>query len=433
MTSESSTDSHTAKEEQKYHLSVDSESSSPLIATSSLRQDVSATQSSPVASPMHPSVPNMMRAVSNPLMQALTLPASQAARASSEQLIQQSINSPRADHLLSSTLVLHDLSPSLLSLHLCQVDHSLLRNIKLRELTRRTWTRSPASSPNVTNMIATFNRRTVWLAFELLSPSIDSKARRALLRLVIDSMQRLEMRRDWFGLFAMQSTLDLTPVQRLLPLLFDSANGDNDESSAIKRSRTRLEELRASILDCSRNYKAYRAALAAVANQCRQRPRVPHLALLLKDCFSIEESQKTFAQPQTQSNTVSPDSTQRNINASKSDVKSQSSSDSRRDRLQTIASVLSVSESKSSNSPDITSSKPPDPALASVAASNARINSAASLDFISRSSGSKLISLFVAFSARLFSSHQFREVPARSNDSQPSRIRSAVSVRVSAH
>lgn len=155
------------------------------------------------------------------------------------------------------------------------VDAYSFYKIQPREFARKGWTvkgSAQRTSPNILRMVDGFNARSYWVATEILKDETRAgKAISYFIRLAYESFQI----RNFFSLFAIVMGLSLGPVYRL-----KSAWQKLDTPS-----KTKFDEIKNRVTDPSRNCTQYRT----IFRKGLGGPQIPHIAVVLKDCFQLEE------------------------------------------------------------------------------------------------------------------------------------------------
>jgi len=120
-----------------------------------------------------------------------------------------------------------------------------------------------------------FNRRCYWTSIRILD-QVDIKEVTNALKLMIETALECRKLRNFFSCFAMVTGISTTPVTRL--------------EKAWRKLGSRLQKRFAVLQDelsSDRNFIKYRTNLEEGAVQGK--PQLPHLAILLKDFFQLEE------------------------------------------------------------------------------------------------------------------------------------------------
>jgi len=163
--------------------------------------------------------------------------------------------------------------PKRVAIELTRVDYEMLSRISLREFVAKTWIKSPSSAPNLCGMIASFNARSQWVASLILTRP-DSASRLSALKWTIDLAYECYSLHNFHSTFAIFSGLGMSQVYRL----------KQDWAKLPSSTSSKMEQLRA-FTDSSRNFRAYRTLFKSALG----RPQIPHLAVICKDCFQVEE------------------------------------------------------------------------------------------------------------------------------------------------
>lgn len=155
-------------------------------------------------------------------------------------------------------------------------DSHIFKLIHPRELLRKEWKRDTAAekAPIVSKMIDTFNKRSYWIATQILSRR-SIVERTAILKKFIRVLEELRSMNNFYGAYAVLNGLSMTPVFRL--------------KSAWKLVPARLQQTFAVIkeqLDSKNNFRGYRNLYASLSHDL---PKIPHLAVILQDLYQCEE------------------------------------------------------------------------------------------------------------------------------------------------
>jgi len=157
------------------------------------------------------------------------------------------------------------------------IDFALFSCIKPREFVDKAWARkhtAPRFARNILAMIDLFNRRSFWVASEILSRETLSD-RIPLMELFVRLASKLLKMHNFFSAFSVVSGLSLSPVYRL-------KTSWNGLSSRIKR---KFEHIK-TVISTQKNYAVYRRLLRTALGA---RPQLPHIAVVLKDLCQIDE------------------------------------------------------------------------------------------------------------------------------------------------
>lgn len=177
----------------------------------------------------------------------------------------------QADHIL------HKLPRLKICQALTLLDMTCLKSIRPREFTNKEWTRKETAgelAPNLTKMVEHYNSRSYWVASQILL-RVRGSARRKCMEAFISIAYHAWKLRNFYCLFAVMAGLSLTPVFRL----------QRDWKRIKAKAKAKFEKLKEVVTDSSRNFKAYREQFKLQPSS----PRIPHLAVTLKDCFNLEE------------------------------------------------------------------------------------------------------------------------------------------------
>lgn len=155
---------------------------------------------------------------------------------------------------------------------LTRSDFDNFKRIRPRELLNKGWSReNGVSSPNVCHMIRVFNRRSYWVASQIIARGTKQQTR--CICHFINVLQECRALNNFYAAYAILNGLTLTPIHRLqaawkgLPTI----------------SKSTFTQLKVD-LDTSRNFSAYRSAFNKASGI-----KIPHLAVVCKDLFQLEE------------------------------------------------------------------------------------------------------------------------------------------------
>eukprot|EP00457_Paulinella_chromatophora_P003824 gb/GEZN01003832.1/.p1 GENE.gb/GEZN01003832.1/~~gb/GEZN01003832.1/.p1 ORF type:complete len:674 (+),score=113.36 gb/GEZN01003832.1/:41-2062(+) len=156
------------------------------------------------------------------------------------------------------------------------LDQHQFNQIHPREFVNKAWVRKDAkeTSPNILNMVDKFNTRTFWVASEILLRD-DASSQVYMIRLFLDTAEQCKSIHNFFMVFAIIAGLNVQPLYRLKDVWHQVPG------SYMKK----LENLKATVCDSTRNYRAYRRLVKSGLGKAQ----VPHLAVVTKDCFQLEE------------------------------------------------------------------------------------------------------------------------------------------------
>jgi len=151
----------------------------------------------------------------------------------------------------------------------------MLQAIHPREFVDKNWTKKDAKerAAGILHMTEMFNTRSYWVASEILSRE-DSALRTNLIKTFIEIADICLQLHNFYGVFAIVAGLALTPVFRL----------QSDWARLPSAPKAKLDALKA-VCDNSRNYRGYRRLFKAGIGKAQ----IPHLAVVTKDCFQLEE------------------------------------------------------------------------------------------------------------------------------------------------
>jgi len=169
------------------------------------------------------------------------------------------------------------LSPSKISQVLTLYDFRHLKALQPREFYDKAWTRKGTGerdSPNVLFMVNHYNSRSFWAANLILS-SDDSQQRTTIIKHLVDIIEEFANLNNFYAVFCLVGALNLTPVLRLA----------SDWSRLSSATMSKLNSIKENVTDGSKNFRLYRRLYKAGLG----RPQIPHLAIVLKDCFQLEE------------------------------------------------------------------------------------------------------------------------------------------------
>jgi len=167
--------------------------------------------------------------------------------------------------------------PKTLAQAMTMVDFSNFLAIYPREFTNKEWSRKETcelKAPNILRMVDTFNKRSYWVASEILNRE-DPALRTKMIRIFIDTALECMKLCNWYAAFALVNGLGLTPVHRL----------KSDWARLSKAAKADFDRLQHDVTSSTKNNRAYRKLL----RDSLGKPQIPHLAVTLKDCFQLEE------------------------------------------------------------------------------------------------------------------------------------------------
>lgn len=166
-----------------------------------------------------------------------------------------------------------DFAPRKIAEALTRADFDNFKRIKPRELLNKGWTRNNGvSSPNVAHMIRVFNRRSYWVASQIIGRAQTRQQTRTIWHF-INVLQECRSLNNFYATYAILNGLTLTPIHRLQAAW-------KGLPSVCKSAFTQLKV----DLDTSRNFSAYRNAFTKATGI-----KIPHLAVVCKDLFLLEE------------------------------------------------------------------------------------------------------------------------------------------------
>lgn len=147
--------------------------------------------------------------------------------------------------------------------------------IQPRELIDKRWTRKDKEkrAPHVLAMAEEFNKRTFWVGSQILGSS-DTTTRVETLKFFINLARKSYRMRNFYCAYALIVGMSLGPLLRVKEMWKDLPRKH-------KKFMKKAKMLRA---DMSKNFMLYRAEYAS--KDCAQ---VPHLQVLMRDLFLIEE------------------------------------------------------------------------------------------------------------------------------------------------
>jgi son of sevenless-like protein len=156
-------------------------------------------------------------------------------------------------------------------------DYRLFANVGPREFCDKGWTRKETAeknSPNILRMVDEFNKRSFWVATEIVNRE-DFGERARCVKHFIDVAQQCKDLHNFHSVFSIVSGLSMAPIWRLKQLWAKVGKAHVDKFEALKKSVT----------DNSFNARAPRKIFKAGLG----RAQIPHMAIVLKDCFQLEE------------------------------------------------------------------------------------------------------------------------------------------------
>lgn len=146
-----------------------------------------------------------------------------------------------------------------------------------REMIAKAWSSESDNfrflAPNIVKMIELFDRRSYWVSTEVVAAS-DSRIRATILIRFLEIAWICKAHGNFQTVFEIMNGLTAPSVKRLKQTW--------GQLSPLHNERFKLLHEFTSSTD---NYKHYREAMA----RCGARPRIPYLAVTLKDLFTIEE------------------------------------------------------------------------------------------------------------------------------------------------
>lgn len=185
---------------------------------------------------------------------------------------------PRHSVCLGYSLDVCAYRASLLAQDITQSDWNDFACVRPIEFIRKNWTRKDTAhmdSPNVVALVNAFNKRSFWVASEILSRQ-DPSDRVHALKKFVNCAAELGALRNYFGAYAVLNGLSLTPVHRLKATWARMPGKSKERFKAVNTA-----------LDKSQNYRAYHKLLKE--GMIQKLPQVPHLASLLNDLYQLEQ------------------------------------------------------------------------------------------------------------------------------------------------
>lgn len=174
-------------------------------------------------------------------------------------------------------------SAQLLAEQMTKIDGDLFQQVALREFINQDWSKKNRKPSVVAEMVDVFNKRSFWVASEILCGP-DPSARARQLTKYVTVCQLCASMNNFYGAYAVLTGLTFSSVLRL-KATFDKA--------APKTLRT-LEQLRKD-MDAAHNFAAYRQHFQEAEQ--KDVPRIPQLVVVLNDLYQLSLMNTTGSQP----------------------------------------------------------------------------------------------------------------------------------------
>jgi len=174
-------------------------------------------------------------------------------------------------------------SPQVLAEQMTKLDSDLFQQVALREFINQDWSKKNRKPSIVAEMVDVFNKRSFWVASEILCGP-DPNARVRQLNKYVTVCQLCAGMSNFYGAYAILTGLTFSSVLRMKATF---------EKAAPKTLRT-LEQLRKD-MDPVHNFAAYRTHFGE--SEGRDVPRVPHLVVVLNDLYQLSLLSTTGSQP----------------------------------------------------------------------------------------------------------------------------------------
>ncbi|CEO98851.1 Ras-GEF domain-containing protein [Plasmodiophora brassicae] len=155
---------------------------------------------------------------------------------------------------------------------ICYEDSRAFVKINAREFVDQAWSKRPESAPNITAMIARFNRMTSFVQATILGQ--DALARRVVvLKKFIKLSELFRAARNYNAVFAIYASLNANAIYRL----------KQTWEALPAKVRASFDELK-TLFSVDNNSRAFRAEMKTLEPPC-----VPHLGLVLQDLTFIDD------------------------------------------------------------------------------------------------------------------------------------------------
>jgi len=173
-------------------------------------------------------------------------------------------------NIQNETLTFNDLHPLEVARQMTLLDHAIFKLVSPLELYKSNWTKGEA--PNILALTKSFNKRTFWVATEIIATK-NHKMRVQVLSRFIQIAMYLRSMNNLHGVMEIYAALNLGCVQRL----------KETWKNVDKKYIAKLKELE-DLFNPQGNYVNYRERLEAVSP-----PIIPFQAVILGDLTFIEE------------------------------------------------------------------------------------------------------------------------------------------------
>lgn len=174
-------------------------------------------------------------------------------------------------------------NPQLLAEQMTKLDSDLFQQVVPREFINQDWSKKNRKPSVVAEMVDVFNKRSFWVASEILCGA-DPSARARQLNKYVTVCQLCAGMSNFYGAYAILTGLTFSSVLRLKATF---------EKAAPKTLRT-LEQLRKE-MDPAHNFAAYRTHFGE--SETRDVPRIPQLVVVLNDLYQLSLLNTTGSQP----------------------------------------------------------------------------------------------------------------------------------------
>jgi len=167
-------------------------------------------------------------------------------------------------------------SPKQLASWLTIFDAKYYDAIRPREFVRKAWT-SPDSAtlaPNILKMVSNFNKRSLWVATEVLN-QVDVAQASKVIGHFIKVTQHLHSLKNFYAVFAITSGLGVQPVFRLKAAWTKLSN----------KEKAAFNTLKTQVTSSAKSWTGYRQLFRKGLGGAQ----LAHLAIVLRDCFLLEE------------------------------------------------------------------------------------------------------------------------------------------------
>lgn len=174
-------------------------------------------------------------------------------------------------------------SPQVLAEQMTKLDSDLFHQVALREFINQDWSKKNRKPSVVAEMVDVFNKRSFWVASEILCGP-DPSVRARQLNKYVTVCQLCAGMSNFYGAYAVLTGLTFSSVLRMKATF---------EKAALKTLRT-LEQLRKD-MDSAHNFAAYRQHFQD--SEQKDVPRIPQLVVVLNDLYQLSLMNTTGSQP----------------------------------------------------------------------------------------------------------------------------------------